>query len=177
MKVLNDHASPALIQRLVQDVSQGGATLVTDGGCPVISDPGTLLIEACIEAGIDIDAIPGPSAVTTALMLSGFFGQRFAFLGFLPRKPGPASEVLQPFVDSTLTLVLFESPFRIQKTLEVAEKTLGQRRFAICRELTKLHQQVFRGMLPETPSEGQLPRKGEITLVIEGKRSAKDADD
>lgn len=171
MRVLNDHSSPAALDRLVADL-EGGATaaLLTDGGAPVVSDPGAQLGDRCLDAGIEVDAIPGPSAVTNALMLSGFFGQRFAFLGFLGRKPGAMRAVLAPFADSALTLVLFESPHRIDALLTAVHEALGPRRYAICREMSKVHQQIYRGSLPEAPTPSAVPRKGEFTLVVEGKR-------
>ncbi|MCU0315614.1 MAG: 16S rRNA (cytidine(1402)-2'-O)-methyltransferase [Fimbriimonadaceae bacterium] len=171
MVVLNDHASERVLHQIIGRLEQGeSATLLTDAGTPCISDPGTQLIDLCSSRGVLVDCIPGPSAVTTSLALSGFFAQRFAFLGFLPKKPGPAKSVLAPFVDSTFTLVLFESPYRFRKTLSLCGEILGDRRYAVCRELTKLHQQVFRGKLPIIPSEKEVPDKGEFTLVIEGVR-------
>lgn len=178
MVVFNDHTPPSKLATYVARV-QGGenASLLTDAGSPGISDPGAELVQLCLDAGIEVDAIPGPSAVTTALMLSGFYAQRFAFLGFLSKKSGPAKKELEPFADSAATLVLFESPFRIEATLGVAGEILGSRRYAICRELTKRHQQIVRGTLPTVPTEREMPRKGEITLVIEGKRRKRDFKD
>ncbi len=174
MKVLNDHTGSQAVERYVQEIETGASVaLITDGGSPVVSDPGSLLCDACHEAEILIEAIPGPSAVTTALMLSGFFAQRFAFLGFLGRKAGAIRGELEPFKDSPLTLVLFESPFRFEALLKAAHETLGPRRYAICREMTKLHEQVFRGQLPTIPNEQAVPRKGEVTIVIEGVRRAR----
>jgi 16S rRNA (cytidine1402-2'-O)-methyltransferase len=109
--------------------------------------------------------------VTTALAISGFYAQRFAFLGYPPRKPGPLRQLLEPYRDSPLTLVLFESPHRLGKLLAACSEALGERRYAICRELTKAHQQVWRGRLPEAPSEDKVPYKGEVTLAVEGRRS------
>ncbi|HZH98392.1 MAG TPA: 16S rRNA (cytidine(1402)-2'-O)-methyltransferase [Fimbriimonadaceae bacterium] len=172
MRVVNEHTSGSQIERHAEDLRKGlSAVLLTDGGTPGVSDPGALLTDLCHEEGVAVDAIPGPSAVTTALMLSGFFAQRFCFLGFLPRKPGAIRAELTPFVDSTLTLVLFESPFRVEKLLPLIGETLGSRRYAICREMTKLHQQVIRGKLPDLPQNGVIPQKGEFSLVVEGKRS------
>lgn len=176
MKVLNEHTSPAAIDRYLDDLGKSVGVLVTDGGAPGISDPGAILTDLCHENGVEVDAIPGPSAPVTALMLSGFFAQRFAFLGFMPRKPGDIGKELAPFADSPLTLVLFESQFRVEKMLEQAYKTLGERRYAICREMTKMHQQVYRATLPHIPSEGEVVRKGEFSIVIEGKRRGKSAD-
>lgn len=177
MRVLNEHTSEASIEKLADEIAAGGvAALATDGGCPVISDPGALLVDRCLDLGVQVDAVPGASAVTQALMLSGFFAQRFVFLGFLPRRPGPMREELRQFANSPLTIVLFESPFRIENLLKVAGDVLPGRRYALCRELTKLHQQVFRGILPTIPSDRQVPRRGEYTIVIEGIRR-KRADD
>ena len=103
-------------------------------------------------------------------MLSGFFGQRFCFLGFLGKKAGAIKSELRPFKDSPLTLVLFESPFRIDSLLTAASQELGERRYVICREMTKIHEQVFRAAFPYVPSDKELPRKGEVTVVIEGRR-------
>ena len=171
MRILNDHTGEHQVEKYVEELKSGAvAALLTDGGSPVISDPGTILCDRCYEKGISVGAIPGPSAVTTALMLSGFFGQRFCFLGFLGKKAGAIKSELRAFKESPLTLVLFESPFRIAALLAAAGEELGERRYAICREMTKIHEQVFRAALPYVPTEKELPRKGEITLVIEGRR-------
>jgi len=171
MRVLNDHTSPEQIQKYLEEVRSGAhAAVLTDGGSPVVSDPGAILCDLCHEAGIPVYGIPGPSAPILALTLSGFFGQRFVFLGFLPRKPGDIRSELSPFAESPLTIVLFESQFRIGPLLEAAHSVLGERRYAICREMTKAHEQVFRGRLPYVPSEAEVPRKGEFTIVIEGRR-------
>ena len=171
MRVLNDHTSPAAVQGYFLEVRDGArVALLTDGGAPAVSDPGALLTDKCRDADIEVDAIPGPSAVTTAVTASGFFGQRFVFLGFLGRKAGSMASELKPFAESPLTIVLFESPFRVANLLAAAFSSLGPRRYAICRELTKLHQQVFRDRLPAVPDETVVPRKGEFTIVIEGRR-------
>ncbi|HMS55579.1 MAG TPA: 16S rRNA (cytidine(1402)-2'-O)-methyltransferase [Fimbriimonadaceae bacterium] len=175
MRVLNEHTSERQVEAYVRDAAEQNVAVVTDGGCPTVSDPGAHLTDLCLEEGITVDAIPGPSAVIDALMLSGFYGQRFAFLGFLPRKPGPMKAELEVFSDSPLTLVAFESQFRFRNLLMSAHTALGNRRYAICRELTKLHQQVWRGRLPELPDETDVPAKGEFTIVIEGKRRASSA--
>jgi 16S rRNA (cytidine1402-2'-O)-methyltransferase len=173
MRVLNDHTRPEQIEKYLAEV-RGGArvAILTDGGSPVVSDPGAILCDLCHDAGIMVEGIPGPSAPILALTLSGFFGQRFAFLGFLPRKAGDIRGELSPFAESPLTLVLFESQFRIKPLLEAAHSVLGERRYAICREMTKSHEQVFRSRLPHVPTESEVPRKGEFTLVIEGLRRA-----
>jgi 16S rRNA (cytidine1402-2'-O)-methyltransferase len=131
-------------------------------------------VDLAHERGIEVDAIPGPSAVINSLMLSGFFAQRFAFLGFLGRTPGDIKKELLPFVDSPYSLVLFESPHRFRKLLEVAGQVLGERRYAICREITKANQQVFRNILPTIPNEAEVIGKGEFTIVIEGRRKSRE---
>jgi 16S rRNA (cytidine1402-2'-O)-methyltransferase len=171
MAVLNDHTGAEKIATYLQRLKKGDdVALVSDAGTPVLSDPGAELVDAALDEGLEVEPIPGPSAVTASLSVSGFYGQRFAFLGFLPRKAGPARKVLAPFVESALTLVLFESPYRFRQTLEAVHQELGERRYAICRELTKLHEQVYRNTLPSLPSEAEVPAKGEFTLVIEGWR-------
>lgn len=171
MRVLNDHTGPSRVASYVGELAGGGRwALVSDAGTPVVSDPGAALVDACLEAGVEVDTVPGPSAVLAALCLSGFYAQRFAFLGFLPRKPGPASAVLEPFASSTLTLVLFESAARLDPLLGTLECALGSRRYAVCRELTKRHQQAWRGVLGMSPSAQEVPRKGELTVVVEGHR-------
>ncbi len=171
MRVLNEHTRPDQLERYLQELeSVVSAALLTDGGAPAISDPGAQFCDRCHEAGVAIDALPGPSAVVNALTLSGFFAQRFAFLGFLPRKPGPMREELRPFAESPFTLVAFESPHRLQRLLETAHEALGERRYAVCREMTKAHQQVFRARLPYAPSETEVPHRGEVTVVFEGRR-------
>ncbi len=171
LKVLNEHTAEGKVQAYADELEKGAIWgLMTDGGTPGISDPGAHLVDLCHDQGVEVDSIPGPCAAVDALALSGFYAQRFAFLGFMPRKPGAIREVFEPFSDSPMTLVLFESPYRAEKLLQAAFETLGPRRYAICRELTKLHQQVYRNRLPELPAEGEVPAKGEYTIVIEGKR-------
>jgi 16S rRNA (cytidine1402-2'-O)-methyltransferase len=171
MRVLNDHTRPDQIMTYVAELQTGKtACVLTDGGSPVVSDPGAILCDLCHDSDVRVEGVPGPSAPILALTLSGFFGQRFAFLGFLPRKAGEIRSELAPFALSPLTIVLFESQFRIDTLLKGAYEVLSERRYAICRELTKAHEQVYRARLPHIPSEKEVPRKGEFTVVIEGLR-------
>lgn len=170
MRVLNEHTAPSALRKLADEAEGRSVALLSDAGTPGISDPGAELVDELAARACPIDAVPGPSAVTTALMLSGFYAQRFAFLGFLGRRSGQIASDLGSYADSTLTLALFESPHRLEKLLLAASEHLGPRRYVICRELTKIHQQVYRGRLPQVPTASELPRKGEITLVIEGRR-------
>lgn len=171
MATLSEHTQEAKIRGYLERIESGETlALLTDAGTPGISDPGSQLVDLALQAGMTVIPIPGPSAVSTAISASGFFAQRYAFLGFLPRKPGPAGKILEPFNDSTFTLVLFESPHRFLKTLEICGRVLGSRRYVITRELTKMHEQIFRATFPDLPNEKQVPAKGEFTIVIEGSR-------
>jgi len=173
MTILNDHSSPGAVEKIVERLATGEtAALLTDAGTPAVSDPGAILVDRIHQAQLDVDSVPGPSAVVLALSLSGFFAQRFAFLGYLPRRPGDIGKELSPYGNTSMTLVLFESPHRFRSVLEVIYQVLGNRRVAICRELTKRHQQIWRGTLDELPSEAEVPAKGEFTIVIEGKRKS-----
>lgn len=168
----DEHVSKHKISEALKRVEEGEtAVLITDAGTPCISDPGAELVSGAYERGIPVSAIPGPSAVTTALALSGFYAQQFAFLGYLPRKAGAAKKVLEPFIESTMTLVLFEAPQRVGKTLKVLYEVLGERQAVLCREMTKIHEEVIRGNL-STLSSSLLTHKGEFTIVVEGRRKS-----
>lgn len=175
MKVINEHTSEKKIMEMLAYLQEKNLTavLLSDAGSPGISDPGSLCVDLAYQYGVNVDGIPGPSAVVQALMLSGFFAQRFVFLGFLGRKTSTLKKELKPFEDSSLTLVLFESPYRILKVLKEISLILPDRRYAVCREMTKIYQQVYRNRFPYVPNEGEVPTKGEFTIVIEGKRSNK----
>ena len=144
--------------------------VVTDAGMPGISDPGARLVRACLDAGLPVEAIPGPSAVTTALVLSGLPTDRFVFEGFLPRKGSTRTERIQALCTEPRTTVMFESPRRVAATLTELGTHLGpDRPAALARELTKLHEEVRRGTLAELASgvEVEAPR-GECVIVIGG---------
>ena len=149
----------------------GGArvVLVTDAGMPSVSDPGYRLVAAAVERGIRVTAVPGPSAVLTALAVSGLPVDRFCFEGFLPRKQGERRARLREVVADRRTLVYFEAPHRIDDTLAaMAEVFGGQRRAAVCRELTKTYEEVKRGPLEELARWAAEGVRGEITVVVEG---------
>ncbi|MGD2068032.1 MAG: 16S rRNA (cytidine(1402)-2'-O)-methyltransferase [Gemmatimonadota bacterium] len=146
--------------------------LVSDAGTPVVSDPGRRVVEAVLEGGHEVVPVPGPSAVLAALAASGLSGDRFVFLGFVPRKGGERKEVLERIVHARETVVCFESPERLVRLLEELEERLGEaatgRRVAVGRELTKLHEEVFRGTLSEAARYyGETGVRGEVTLVVE----------
>ena len=147
--------------------------LVSDAGMPSISDPGFLLVRACTEEGIDVRVVPGPSAVTAALVVSGLPLERFTFEGFLPRKAGERRERLRSLADDARTLVVFESPRRLRTLLGDVVAELGDRRVAVARELTKLHEEVLRGRATDVLDRlGDADPKGEIVVVVEGRRDA-----
>jgi 16S rRNA (cytidine1402-2'-O)-methyltransferase len=151
------------------ELLRGGArvALITDGGMPSVSDPGYRLVVAAIDAGIPVTSVPGPSAVTTALALSGLPCDRFCFEGFLPRKPGERRARLAALAGEERTLVFFEATHRITETLADMAVAFGpQRRAALCRELTKTYEEVRRATLAELAEAGEF--RGEITLVVAG---------
>jgi 16S rRNA (cytidine1402-2'-O)-methyltransferase len=153
------------------DAMRDGRTvlLVTDGGMPSISDPGYRLVAAAVAAGIPVTALPGPSAVTTALALSGLPSDRFCFEGFLPRKPGERRRALQALRDERRTLVFFEAPHRLAAALADAAEVLGaDRPAAACREMTKTYEEVRRGTLGELADWAADGVRGEVTLVVGG---------
>jgi 16S rRNA (cytidine1402-2'-O)-methyltransferase len=143
--------------------------VVTDAGMPSVSDPGYRLVAAAIEAGVDVTAVPGPSAVLTALALSGLPVDRFTFEGFLPRKPGERARRLGELADEPRTMVFFEAPHRLAASLEAMAEAFGaERRTAVCRELTKTYEEVKRGPVAELVKWAADGVRGEITVVVAG---------
>lgn len=143
--------------------------LVTDAGMPSVSDPGYRLVAAAVERGLRVTAVPGPSAVLTALALSGLPVDRFCFEGFLPRKAGERLGRLREVAGERRTLVYFEAPHRLTATLEAMTEVFGaERRAAVCRELTKTYEEVRRGGLGELAVWAAEGVRGEITIVVEG---------
>ena len=143
--------------------------LVTDAGMPSVSDPGYRLVAAAVEAGVRVTAVPGPSAVLTALAVSGLPVDRFCFEGFPPRKAGERSRRLGELADERRTLVFFEAPHRTAATLQALADAFGEdRRGAVCRELTKTHEEVRRGPLAELAAWAGDGVRGEVTIVVEG---------
>lgn len=162
-----EHNSSARIPRILDALRRGDVALVSEGGTPVISDPGLDLVAAAVAAGFDVVPVPGPSAVTAALAVSGLPTRQFTYLGFLPRRKGERRRLFASFCDDPRTLVAFESPRRLRASLADALAALGDRRLAVCRELTKAFEEVFRGPISEALAHFAEPR-GEFTLVIEG---------
>ena len=160
----NSHArTPALLARLATD----DVALVTDAGSPGINDPGAWLVEAAAGAGHTVAVVPGPSAPTAALSVSGLYGDGFVYLGFLPKRRAERVKMLASVAAQDRTLVALETPHRLRAALRDIAETLGDRPIAVCRELTKLHEEVFRGTVSQAIDHFQEPR-GEFTLVIQG---------
>ena len=156
---------------LVDKMREGiNVALITDAGTPGISDPGEELVRQCYEAGIEVTSLPGPAACITALTISGMATRRFAFEAFLPSDKKEKQEIFEELKKETRTIILYEAPHRLVRTLSELLENLGDRRISVCRELTKTHETVFRTTVSEALSyyETEEPR-GECVLVIEGK--------
>jgi 16S rRNA (cytidine1402-2'-O)-methyltransferase len=162
-----DHNRRTRIPQLLARLRDEDLALITDAGTPAISDPGAELVEAARAAGHNVVAVPGPSALVAALSVSGLRTTVFRFVGFLPRTEGDLRRLLQDAGGRAETLVAFESPARLRKTLAVVAELIPERRLAVCRELTKLHEETFVGRAAEALSHFDAPR-GEFVVVIEG---------
>ena len=165
-----DHVEAARVPALVDEISAGATVLmVSDAGTPLISDPGHRLVAACIAAGLSVQCLPGPSAVTTALAVSGLPSEKFCFEGFAPRKQSARRSWLASLAGERRTAVFFESPRRLAACLSDAVEQLGgARQAAVCRELTKVHEEVVRGSLDELAAWAADGVLGEITVVLAG---------
>ena len=163
----NEHATAQLMaeEALVRDIA-----LISDAGTPAISDPGFMLVRACVEKGVEVQCLPGATAFVPALVNSGLPNDRFYFEGFLPQKKGRQTR-LNALAELEHTFIIYESPFRLQKTLEQLAEYLGpERRASVSREISKLHEQTIRGTLAELSEYfRQTPPKGEIVLIVDGR--------
>ncbi|ENO17300.1 tetrapyrrole methylase [Schaalia cardiffensis F0333] len=176
---LHDHNEADKAERLV-DLAEGGARvlLVSDAGMPTVSDPGFRVVRAAVNRGVQVSALPGPSAPITALAVSGLPSDRFSFEGFLPRKPGEAQAYLLALAHDPHTLIFFESPKRLNETLRAMATTFGpQRQGVVCRELTKTHEEILRGELESLVEQTTGEVLGEITIVIAGYRGRGNAEE
>lgn len=171
MTSYHEHNKMEKGRKLVEKL-QGGMqiALITDAGTPGISDPGEELVKMCYEAGIEVTSLPGAAACITALTLSGLSTRRFVFEAFLPSDKKEKQAVLEELVNETRTIILYEAPHRLQKTLTELKETLGNRRITVCRELTKKHETAFATTLEDALLyySGNEP-KGECVLVIQGR--------
>lgn len=164
-----DHNEEQRREELLRHARTGVVVVVTDAGMPLVSDPGHAIVAAAHDIGVPVTCIPGPSAVTTALALSGLNVGQFLFDGFAPRKPGAREAWLQSLLYERRAICFFESPHRIAVTLTDAARILGpERRAAVCRELTKTYEEVKRAPLGELAQWAQDGLRGEITVVVEG---------
>jgi len=162
---LHEHNEDRLARELAERARTLRVALVSDAGMPLVSDPGYRLVAACIEGGVGVEVLPGPSAPVTALVLSGLPADAVVFLGFPPRKGRDRSELLARVAREPSTFVLFESPHRLARTL--GDLPSGAP-VAVCRELTKLHEEVFRGTAAEAAAHFSGSVKGEVVLVVRG---------
>lgn len=168
----HQHNEQGKSEDLIEILKEGKSiALVTDAGTPGISDPGSVIAVKCIEEGISFEVLPGATAITTALVYSGLDTTKFLFRGFLPRENKDRKPIIEDLKDRTETLIFYEAPHRLLDTLEFLEEHLGDRKISICRELTKLHEEILRLPLSDAVKyyTENSPR-GEYVLVVEGKR-------
>ncbi len=167
----HDHSTPQKTAGVVALLREGKRlALVSDSGRPLVSDPGFQVVHAALAAELPLEVLPGPSAVTTALVLSGLPTDSFSFFGFLSNKGERRRHELQALAEREETLIFFESPFRIVKMLQDASEVFGEREAAVARELTKKFEEILRGNLSELIRDmTQKPRKGEMVVLVSGK--------
>lgn len=166
---LHDHNEKKVAAELVELARTEDLVVLSDAGMPTVSDPGYGLVATAVAAGVEVTAIPGPSAVLTALAISGLPTDRFAFEGFVPRKAGEKARAFGAVAQDPRTLVFFEAPTRTEQTLRDMAAVFGDdRRAAVCRELTKMYEQVVRGTLAELADWASEGVRGEVVLVVEG---------
>jgi len=167
----HEHSKRAKLHYLLDYLEKEDLALVSEAGMPGLSDPGYELITAAVERGASVVPIPGASAVITALVVSGLPTDQFIYIGFFPRRKGQRQRMLNSIIEEPRTIVAFETPHRLSEALKDVEEILGNRRISVCRELTKVHEEIFRGRINEAREYFVEPR-GEFTLVIEGKTRA-----
>jgi len=167
MTSYHEHNKWSKMDYIFRCLEEGDVALVSEAGMPGIADPGYELIVAAIQRGIPVIPIPGPSIVITALAVSGLPAERFAYIGFLPRKPGERRRLLESVAEEHGTIVALETPHRLLAALNDIVSVLGDRKIAVCRELTKLHEEIFRGTVSQAMKHFAEPR-GEFALVIAG---------
>lgn len=163
----NEHNMAQRTPQILRALEEGDVALISEAGTPGVSDPGYELTVAALAAGHEVSPVPGPAAVIAAVSASGLPLQQFTFLGFLPRRSAERRRLLESVAEDRRTIVAFESPHRVRAALADALATLGDRRIAVCRELTKLHEEIFRSTVSAAIAHFAEPR-GEFTLVIEG---------
>ena len=177
LQSLHAHTPISRVERFVGDLVSGtNYALVTDAGTPVVSDPGAMLVKAAHEAAVRVVPVPGPSAAVAAIAVSGVGCDSFCFLGFLPRKGSKRTQALERIRSSRPATVLFEAPTRLRATLRDLAAVAPDRMIAVCRELTKVHEEIARGRPTELLEHFGTDPKGEVSLVVEGSASGHDQD-
>ncbi len=167
----HEHSKRAKLDYILDYLEKEDLALVSEAGMPGLSDPGYELIVSAIERGISVVPVPGASAVITALVVSGLPTDQFVYVGFLPRRKGQRQRLLNSIAEERRTIVAFETRHRLTEVLNEIEEILGDRRLCVCRELTKVHEEIFRGRMSQAREHFAEPR-GEFSLVIEGKTRA-----
>jgi 16S rRNA (cytidine1402-2'-O)-methyltransferase len=169
---INSYNESSRAKAVVNQLLEGKmAALISAAGTPCISDPGDIVVRRSLEAGIRVEAVPGPSAAIAALSVSGLSPDRFFFYGFLPLKKGKKKKLLREALDGPHALVVYESPRRIVETLEIIREEAPERMVAVYREMTKLHEETIRGTIGEVVEQIQADgTRGEYTVVVEGRR-------
>ena len=167
----HEHSKRAKLDYILDYLEKEDLALVSEAGMPGLSDPGYELIVSAIERGISVVPVPGASAVITALVVSGLPTDQFVYVGFLPRRKGQRQRLLNSIAEERRTIVAFETRHRLTGVLNEIEEILGDRRLCVCRELTKVHEEIFRGRMSQAREHFAEPR-GEFSLVIEGKTRA-----
>ena len=180
-KSFHEHNEHKVSIEIIENLKNGNiVSIVSDAGTPVVSDPGYKLIQICLKENIKYTLIPGPSSVLSSLVMSGLSPDRFSFYGFIPRKAGDQNRFFETLSNDVKTSIVFESPKRIKKTLINLQKFVGKnRKISLCKEMTKIHEDVFRGKISEIIKDienDQINLKGELVLVIEGANNKIDLD-
>lgn len=171
----HQHNENIKCEEIVKKIKEGNTiALVTDAGTPGISDPGSVVVRKCIEEGVEFEVLPGANAFTTALIYSGMDTTKFVFRGFLPRENKDRFKVIEEIKDYKESLIFYEAPHRLINTLSYLLENLGNRRVSLCREITKLHEEILRMSLEEAIAyySGEKKPKGEYVVVVEGKSLA-----
>jgi 16S rRNA (cytidine1402-2'-O)-methyltransferase len=164
----HEHNKLTKLDYLLNQLTEGDIALVSDAGTPLISDTGYELITSAIQYSIPVIPVPGPSAFLAALVASGLPTDQFIFLGYLPRRKNDRRKLLQSLANETRTITAFEAPHRLLRSLDDMLEILGDRSIAVCRELTKIHEEIFRGRIIQAIEHFKQP-KGEFTLILQGK--------
>ena len=167
----HEHNKLKKLPSLLQHLERGDLALVSEAGMPGVSDPGYELVSAAVERGVRVEPVPGASALVTALAVSALPTDGFIYIGFLPRRKGQRRRLLESIAEGERTIVAFEAPHRLMAALEDILDVMGDRRIAVCRELTKMYEEVYRGSVGEAIDHFREP-VGEFTLVIGGSRGA-----